>query len=223
MNEKQLVGEKAVEYVKDGMIVGLGTGSTVYYTILKLGKLVQEGLQIKGIPTSVQTATLAKELNIPLVELKDVEHIDVAIDGADEVDGKAALIKGGGGALLREKIIARASKTFVVVADAKKNVQTLGAFSLPVEVVPFGFEMTARHIAKLGCEPVLRLNPAGEAFISDNGNYILDCPFPEINRPAELERALNMIPGVVENGLFVDMADVVITVDEHQQVKVTTV
>ncbi|MEW4285223.1 ribose-5-phosphate isomerase RpiA [Priestia koreensis] len=223
MNEKQLVGEKAVEYVKDGMIVGLGTGSTVYYTILKLGKLVQEGLQIKGIPTSVQTAMLAKELNIPLVELKDVEHIDVAIDGADEVDGQAALIKGGGGALLREKIIARASKMFVVVADAKKNVQTLGKFSLPVEVVPFGFEMTSRHIAKLGCKPVLRLDAAGEAFISDNGNYILDCPFPEIDRPAELERALNMIPGVVENGLFVDMADVVITVDEHQQVKVTTV
>lgn len=214
MNEKQLVGEKAVEFVKDGMVVGLGTGSTVYYTIVKLGELVKSGLSIKGIPTSKQTENLAIELGIPLTTLADVEHIDVAIDGADEVDRNLHLIKGGGGALLREKIIARAAQKFIVVADSSKIVSTLGAFGLPVEVTRFGYTMTAKHIEDLGGKTSLRTID-GEPFITDNGNYILDVDFGQIPSPQELEYRLNLIPGVVENGLFVDMADAVITYDAN--------
>lgn len=217
MNEKQLVGEKAVEYVKDGMIVGLGTGSTAYYTIVKLGEMVKQGLQIQGIPTSKQTEELAKKLGIPLTTLDKVEKIDVAIDGADEVDPYLNVIKGGGGALLREKIIARAAEKFIVVADSSKNVHTLGSFPLPVEVIPFGYTMTARHIEKLGGKPHLR-TVGNNPFITDNGNYILDVHFREIPNPEEIETQLNLIPGVVENGLFVGMVDMVITYDEEKGV-----
>ncbi|TYR79315.1 ribose-5-phosphate isomerase RpiA [Priestia megaterium] len=212
MIEKQAVGEKAAEFIQDDMIVGLGTGSTVYYTMLKLGERVKNGLCIKGIPTSKQTEELARQLNIPLVTLADVEYIDVAIDGADEVDEHFSLIKGGGGALLREKIIARAAKRFIVVADSKKMVPVLGAFPLPVEVVRFGWEMTAKHIREFGCVPQLRLLEDHTPFITDNGNYILDCHFQQLKDPNTLEQQLNMIPGVVENGLFVNMTNEVITV-----------
>lgn len=217
MNEKKIVGEKAAEYVKEGMIVGLGTGSTVFYTIHKLGEMVSKGLSIKGIPTSVQTEVLARELGIPLVNFSEVEHIDIAIDGADEVDANLDLIKGGGGALLREKIIARAAKAFVVVADSSKVVEKLGGFPLPIEVVPFGYEMTMRHIKSLGIEPVLR-ESNNQPYKTDNGNYIFDCRFSIDFHASELERELNMIPGVVENGLFVQMADTVITLDHKKNV-----
>lgn len=220
MNEKQMVGEKAVEYIEDGMVVGLGTGSTAYYTIKKLGELVRNGLTIKGIPTSEQTAALAVEQGITLVDFKDVEEIDVAIDGADEFDAGLNLIKGGGGALLREKIIANAASTFIVIADSSKGANKLGAFALPVEIVTFGAEMTSKKIAELGCEPKLR-ESGNQPFITDNGNYILDCDFKQIESPKELERALNMIPGVVENGLFVNMADVLITVENGELVEKT--
>lgn len=220
MNEKQVVGEKAAEYVTDGMVVGLGTGSTVFYTIKKLGLMAAQGLSIKGIPTSIQTERLAKEVGIPLTQFSEIDHIDVAIDGADEVSNDLTLIKGGGGALLREKIIANAARTFIVVADSKKLVEKLGAFGLPVEVVPFGFEMTMKHIQGLGCTPTIRQSQ-GKPFQTDNGNYIFDCSFPEILNPKELERNLNMIPGVVENGLFVEMADILVTVAKDQQVSVT--
>ncbi|HLO12677.1 MAG TPA: ribose-5-phosphate isomerase RpiA [Pseudoneobacillus sp.] len=217
MDEKQIVGEKAVEFVKDGMVVGLGTGSTVFYTIQKLGQLVKEGLSIKGIPTSVQTEELAKKLGIPLTSFSEIENIDIAIDGTDEVNPDLELIKGGGGALLREKIIARAAKTFIVVADPSKRVEKLGAFRLPVEVIPFGYEMTEKYIIEIGLVPVIRLN--GETpFITDNGNYIFDCKIPGHVQPAMLERMLNMIPGVVENGLFVGMTDLVITLDQEKNV-----
>ncbi|NHC41111.1 ribose-5-phosphate isomerase RpiA [Bacillus sp. MM2020_1] len=212
MNEKIEVGEKAVEYVKDGMVVGLGTGSTVFYSIAKLGQLVQQGLSIQGVPTSEQTAKLAREFGIPLVSFKEIEGIDVAIDGADEVNPDLNLIKGGGGALLREKIIAKAARTFIVVADSRKNVDTLGAFPLPIEVVPFGYEMTMKHIRELGGSLNLR-QTNGTPYLSDNGNYVIDCDFIEIKDPKALERELNIIPGVVENGLFVDMTDAVITLD----------
>ncbi len=217
MDEKQIVGEKAAEFVKDGMIVGLGTGSTVFYTIQKLGQLVKEGLTIKGIPTSFQTEELAKELGIPLTSFSEIESIDIAIDGADEVNPELELIKGGGGALLREKIIAKAAKTFIVVADTSKRVEKLGAFRLPVEVIPFGFEMTERHIIAIGLVPEIRLNGA-IPFITDNGNYIFDCHFPEHVQPEILEQKLNMIPGVVENGLFIGITDLVITVDRDKNV-----
>ncbi|MER2141204.1 MAG: ribose-5-phosphate isomerase RpiA, partial [Priestia megaterium] len=151
MIEKQAVGEKAAQFVEDGMIVGLGTGSTAYYTIVKLGERVKNGLHIKAVPTSQKTEELARKLGIPIVTLADVEYIDIAIDGADEVDSELSLIKGGGGALLREKMIAYAAKRFIVIADSKKIVKTLGAFPLPVEVIRFGWEMTAKHIRSAGC------------------------------------------------------------------------
>ncbi|MCM3729527.1 ribose-5-phosphate isomerase RpiA [Neobacillus cucumis] len=215
MNEKKEVGEKAVEYVKDGMVVGLGTGSTVFYTITKLGQLVQQGLSIKGVPTSEQTKQLAIELGIPIVSFAEIEHIDVAIDGADEVDPELNLIKGGGGALLREKIIAAAAKTFIVVADSDKNVDTLGTFPLPIEVVPFGYEMTVKHIRELGGNPNLRQKD-GIPYLTDNSNYIIDSSFKEITHPKELEKNLNLKPGVVDNGLFVGMADIVITIKDKK-------
>ncbi|MGG3466262.1 ribose-5-phosphate isomerase RpiA [Neobacillus pocheonensis] len=217
MNEKKEVGERAVEYVKDGMIVGLGTGSTVLFTISKLGELVQQGLSIKGIPTSKQTEKLATEVGIPLVSFKEIDQIDVAIDGADEVNRDLALIKGGGGALLREKIIAKAANTFIVVADPHKIVDKLGGFPLPVEVVPFGHEMTKKYILELGCSPQLRQKD-GIPFRTDNGNFIFDCSFPDITHPGDLERDLNMIPGVVENGLFIGMADIVITLNRSKEI-----
>lgn len=217
MVDKKIVGEKAADFVKDGMVVGLGTGSTVFYTIQKLGQLVKEGLSIKGIPTSVQTEELAKELGIPLTSFSEIESIDIAIDGADEVNSDLELIKGGGGALLREKIIARAAKTFIVVADSSKRVEKLGAFRLPVEVIPFGYEMTEKHIRDMGLVPEIRLNRENP-FITDNGNYIFDCEISEHVQPEMLERMLNMIPGVVENGLFVGMTDLVITLDPEKNV-----
>ncbi len=217
VNEKKVVGEKAAEFIKDGMVVGLGTGSTVYYTIIKLGQLVKEGLSIQGIPTSVQTEELAKKVGIPLGHFKEIGQIDVAIDGADEVDANLDLIKGGGGALLREKIIAKAAKTFIVVATPSKMVETLGAFRLPVEVVPFGAELTEKHIRELGCDPYLR-QLEGTPYKTDNGNYIIDCVFSEISEAKRLEEKLNMLPGVVENGLFVGMSDIVISLDQNKDV-----
>ncbi|WP_129728263.1 ribose-5-phosphate isomerase RpiA [Ectobacillus funiculus] len=219
MNEKKEVGEKAVDYVKEGMVVGLGTGSTVFYTISKLGKLVQQGLSIKGIPTSKQTEKLAIEVGIPLVSFHEINQIDVAIDGADEVSRDLDLIKGGGGALLREKIIAKAAKTFIVVADPHKMVDKLGSFPLPVEVVPFGFEMTMKYLQELGGSPQLRQKD-GIPFRTDNDNYIFDCSFPEITSPEDLEKDLNLIPGVVDNGLFIGMADKVITLNGGKNISI---
>lgn len=215
MNEKKEVGEKAVDFVREGMVVGLGTGTTVFYTISKLGKLVQQGFSIKGIPSSKQTEKLALELGIPLVSFNEIDHIDLAIDGADEVNCDLDLIKGGGGALLREKIIAAAAKTFIVVADSDKNVDTLGNFPLPIEVVPYGYEMTVKHIRELGGSLKLRQKD-GTHFLTDNGNYIIDSSFQEITHPRELEKNLNLIPGVVDNGLFVGMADIVITIKDKK-------
>ncbi|WP_042454342.1 ribose-5-phosphate isomerase RpiA [Neobacillus dielmonensis] len=219
MNEKKEVGEKAAEFVKDGMVVGLGTGSTVYYTLLKLGRLVQQGLSIRGIPTSKQTEKLAKELGIPLVSFHEIDHIDVAIDGADEVNPEYNLIKGGGGALLREKIIAKAAHTFIVVADSQKMVNQLGVFPLPVEVLPFGVEMTSKYIEELGCSAKLRLQE-GNPYQTDNRHYILDCSFQTISNPAILEKDLNLIPGVIDNGLFVEMADLVITMNASKEIDI---
>lgn len=217
MHEKKLVGEKAVEFIKDGMVIGLGTGTTVHHTIVKLGQLVKEGMEIKGIPTSLQTEELATELGIPLIDYNEVTHIDVAVDGADEVDANLALIKGGGGALLREKIIAKAADTFIVVATPDKMVSKLGAFGLPVEVVPFGIEFTKHEIEKMGLKPVFR-KLGDQPFKTDNSNYIFDCKVPETVDLKEIETDLIQIPGVVEHGLFVDMATMVITLDEEKNV-----
>jgi len=209
LEAKRAAAEQAVEYVQDGMIVGLGTGSTAYWAILKLGRRVKEGLDIKTVATSVQSEQLALELGIPVLSLSEVSEIDLTIDGADEVDSDCNLIKGGGGALLREKIVAAASKELIVVVDHTKQVQSLGEFHLPVEIVPFGADLTQRKLQKLGCVPHLRLN-RNKPFVTDNGNYIVDCDFMEIGHAEELETSLNMIPGVVENGLFTRLATKVI-------------
>ena len=208
---KKLAGEKAVEHIEDGMIVGLGTGSTVEYTLRKLGQLVRDGLKIQGIPTSIHTQRIAKEEGIPLTTLDENPEIDVTIDGADEVDSNLNLIKGGGGALTREKIIAFNSKKVIIVVDDSKVVKCLGIdFPLPVEVTKFGWQATKKTLEKFDCTVELRNIMEDEPFITDNGNYILDCEFIKIDNPEELHVNLNNIPGVVENGLFIGLVDEVI-------------
>jgi len=211
VNLKQLAAEKAVdEFVKDGMTVGLGTGSTAYYVIKRVGELVKNGYKLKCVATSVQTENIAKECNIDIVDLDDVDHIDVTIDGADEVDPKMQLIKGLGGALLREKIVASASLTEVIVIDDSKLVEKLGTkCPLPIEVLMFGHGKTKVMLEKQGCVAVLRMKD-GEPFVTDGGNYIYDCGFGGIDNPFFLESRLNVIPGVVDNGLFLNTANVVI-------------
>lgn len=205
-----MAAEKAVDYIKDGMVVGLGTGSTVYYAIKKIGKLVESGIGVIGIPTSKQTEKLANECKIPLSSLDEYNVLDITIDGADEVDPKFNLIKGMGGALLREKIIACSSKKEIIVIDASKLVDVLGTKShLPVEVVPFGWRSCAEKLKKLGCTPTIRMSE-NIVYITDNENYILDCEFKNIQNPKELEKEINDIPGVVENGLFINLTDIVV-------------
>lgn len=206
MDLKRIAGEKAAEFVEDGMVVGLGTGSTVYWTLQRLGERVQQGLRIRGVPTSHQTEQIAIALGIPLTGFDEVGEIDLAIDGADEVGPEFDLIKGGGGALLHEKLVAAASRRFIVVAAEPKLVPQLGAFPLPVEVVPFAWQVTARRIGG----NVKRREEAGQPFVTDNGNSILDCAYGKIDAPAELARSLKSLPGVVEHGLFIDMADTVV-------------
>lgn len=209
INVKQLAAEKAVEYVQDGMKVGLGTGSTAYWAIRKLGERVSGGLNITAVATSQASEDQARELGIPLVAFGDVDSLDLTIDGADELDGALQLIKGGGGALLREKIVAMGSTRMIVVADESKAVTTLGKFPLPVEIVPFAWEWTVADLAKLGCTPELRRS-GGELYKTDNGNYIADCRFEAIDSAADLALALQRIPGVVEHGLFIGIADMAV-------------
>ena len=209
MNLKRQAGERAAEFVHDKMTVGLGTGSTVHWTILRLGVLVREGLTIRAVPTSRQTEKLAVEQKIPLVTFGEGRELDLTIDGADEISPQLDLIKGGGGALLREKLVAAASKRLIVVADESKLAPALGSFPLPVEVVPFGWEITARRVENLNLKQSLRTSD-GKPFLTDNGNYILDCDCGKIENPAQLHRELKLLTGVVETGLFVGMADAVI-------------
>ena len=214
MNQsKQLVGKEAVKYIQDGMKVGLGSGSTVYYMVKALGERVKaEGLDIEAISTSNVTDEWAQEFGIPLTNFSRVQELDIAIDGADEVDDNLRLIKGGGGALFREKVVAAAAKEFIVIVDESKIVPTLGKFPLPVEIVPFGWEVTAAKIEGLGGAPTLRERD-GEIFVTDNGNYILDCAFDEIPDPIATHQQLITLVGVVETGLFVDMTTKVLVAD----------
>ena len=202
--EKQIAGEAAAAFVKSGMVVGLGTGSTTNYAIRALGRKAREGLSIQAIPTSEQTRLLAEKEQIPLVDFTETVQLDLTIDGADEVDPQLQLLKGGGGALLREKIVASISRELIIIVDSSKYVAMLGKYPLPVEVTPFGWQTVARRIEDLGAEIVLRKN-AERVFFSENQNYILDCHFNEIADPWTLEATLNTIPGVVINGLFVGM------------------
>ncbi|OZQ70132.1 ribose 5-phosphate isomerase A [Paenibacillus sp. VTT E-133280] len=205
INVKQLAAEKAVEYVEDGMKVGLGTGSTAYWAIRKLGERVSEGLKITAVATSRASEEQARELGIPLVAFGDIDSLDLTIDGADELDSSLQLIKGGGGALLREKIVASNSTRMIVIADEGKVVNTLGKFPLPVEIVPFAWEWTVAELAKLGCQPELRRS-GEELYKTDNGNYIADCRFEAIEAAPKLARTIQNIPGVVDHGLFIGIA-----------------
>lgn len=209
---KRQAGERAAEYVKDGMKVGLGTGSTVHYTLLALGRRIrEEELDIVGVPTSVRTERTSLEVGIPLGDLDEIGTLDVTIDGADEVDPHLNLIKGLGGALVREKIVAAHSRQLIIVVDDSKMVDVLGTRSpLPVEVFKMGHRRLQRALSDLGCAPALRLGDGDEPFVSDNGNHIYDCRFQRIPRPHELEMELNNVIGVVENGLFLDMATSVV-------------
>ncbi|MDM5188670.1 ribose 5-phosphate isomerase A [Bacillus sp. DX4.1] len=205
MDLKRLAGEYAANYVKDGMTIGLGTGSTVYWTIQKLGQLMKDGLSIQAVPTSIRTANLAKQLSIPLISLSKVDKLDLTIDGADEIDTHLQLIKGGGGALLREKLVAASSEKLIIIADESKLVSDLGTFPLPVEIVPFAWEHTVKRVQLLGCKPTLRLQN-DEPFITDNGNLILDCVFPSpLTNPVKTHQLLKEITGVIETGLFINM------------------
>ncbi len=203
---KEAAGRAAAKLVHDGDVVGLGTGSTAYFAVVALGERVKAGLKIIGIPTSERTAELASQLGIPLTTLNEHPEIDITIDGADEVDPRLNLIKGGGGAMLREKIIATASKRMVVVADSSKIVPALGKFPLPVGIIPFARAVVERKIAALGATTKLRTQADGKPYITDEGHQILDCSFRRIEDPAALARALNDLPGLVEHGLFIGLA-----------------
>jgi ribose 5-phosphate isomerase A len=213
---KQSAARRAIEFVEDGMVVGLGTGSTAAFVVRGLGARVAAGLKIVGIPTSERTAALARTLHIPLASFAEHQRLDLTVDGADEVErGTLNLIKGLGGALLREKIVAAASRRLVIVVDDEKLVDRLGASApVPVEVSQFGWQSTAAALAKLGSDPVLRQVGEDHAFITDGGNYILDCRFDRIDDPGATEQAINRIVGVVECGLFVGRSTAVVVASE---------
>ncbi|EAF3625635.1 ribose-5-phosphate isomerase RpiA [Listeria monocytogenes] len=210
MNQKKLAGEKACEWIEDGMVVGLGTGSTAYYTIEKLGQMVNNGLHITGVATSDETTKQAEKLGIPLKSLNDVTEIDVTIDGADEIDTNFQGIKGGGGALLREKMVANASLKNIWVVSEEKLVRTLGKFPLPLEVIPFGWKQIERTLAIEQIQTNLRKQSNGEVYVTNNGNYILDIVNQSFTDAKMWQEKLVQIPGVVEHGLFLDYVDVII-------------
>lgn len=212
ISEKQRSAEAACEYVKDGMIVGLGTGSTAEFAVKKIGELVRNGLSIRGIPTSDATKILAESEGIPLIDFSETMFIDLTIDGADEIDANLNMIKGGGAALLREKIVASASREEIIIVSVSKLVQQLGAFPLPVEVIPFGWQVVFNQLESLQGNPELRLKQ-GQPSVTDQGNFIVDCHFRKIENPEQLEQNLNMIPGVVENGLFINLCTRMIMAD----------
>ncbi|MEL6915689.1 MAG: ribose-5-phosphate isomerase RpiA [Pseudomonadota bacterium] len=214
---KFVAAKRATDYVETGMKVGLGTGSTAAWLVRCLGEAVREdGLRIKGVPTSARTAALARDVGIEVISLDEARWLDLTIDGADEFDADLNLIKGGGGALLQEKVVATASDQMIVIADVTKEVDTLGAFPLPVEVIPFGWQTTRALLEEmlsaldvLGQQVTLRMN-GNAPYVTDEGNHILDLHLNRIGAPRQLSMAMNQIPGVVENGLFLDICDVVV-------------
>ncbi|SDG34305.1 ribose 5-phosphate isomerase A [Pedobacter terrae] len=210
--EKLAAAQAAVKFVKDGDVVGLGTGSTTTFAIIELGKLVKTGLQIKAAASSIRTEELAKSLGIEILDLGRLSQIDISIDGADEFTASLDLIKGGGGALFREKIIASLSKNAIIITDASKKVKELGAFTVPVEVVPLAYQYVFDQITKLSGKGILR-TVESQTFITDNGNVIIDADFGLIDDPAKLASDLNQINGLLAHGLFVNMTSKVIMSD----------
>ncbi len=210
VEEKKLAALEAVKYIKDGMTVGLGTGSTAFFMIQALGQKVSEGLKIKAVATSNDTELLAEKVGIPMVRLAEVNRLDVTIDGADEVDGQMQLIKGGGGALLREKIVAHNTDFNIIIADASKRVSQLGKFKLPLETIPFATQLIIGELEKMGLYPKQRKSDEGN-YRTDENNDIVDVDIWDIKiKLSELERRLKEIPGIVETGLFLNSTDLVI-------------
>jgi len=203
---KKRAGIYAADFVESGMTIGLGTGSTVFFLIEELGKRVAQGLQLTIVPTSNKTEAMARQLNMSIADLNHVDKLVLTIDGADEVDPQMQLIKGGGGALLQEKIVAAASEQLIISVDESKIVEHLGKFPLPVEVIQFGYKQVERKILSMGCSKVELRQKENKPFITDHKHYILDCYFEKINDAASLNIVLHNIPGVVETGLFVNMA-----------------
>jgi len=218
--EKQVAAREAVKFIKDNDIVGLGTGSTAYFAILEIGEMVKNGLLIKGVPTSEHTASLARSLGIGLLDMNEVEEIDITIDGADEFNPDLQLIKGGGGALFREKIVASLTKKEIIITDTAKKVEKLGKFKVPVEVVPLALNYVLKELGRLNGTGIMRLNN-GSPFITDNHNYIVDADFGLIDDPVCLSENLNQIDGILAHGLFVNLASLVIVGDGDKAVTYT--
>jgi len=207
---KRLSAERAIEFVNDGQVVGLGTGSTARFAIEGLARRVKEGMRIQGVPTSLATAKMAAEQGIELADLNEIARVDITIDGADEIDGDFNMIKGGGGALTREKLVALASSRRVIIVDETKLVKTLGEkWPVPAEVLPFAWRFSSSGLESLGCKTALRLK-GEKPFETDNGNYILDCHFGPIANASQLEKEMKLVHGVVECGLFISIADTLV-------------
>jgi ribose 5-phosphate isomerase A len=205
---KRSAGIHAAGFVKHGMIIGIGSGSTVYWLIQELGSRVKNGLRITAVPTSEHTAQLTKEAGIDILDLNEIERLPLTIDGADEIDPNGNLIKGGGGALLQEKMVAAASDELIVIADNSKLVSQLGKFPLPVEVIPLGYKQVQEKMIVAGfCKKTELRKKNNEIFVTDHRHYILDCECENINNPLSLNISLHLIPGVVETGLFINMAN----------------
>jgi ribose 5-phosphate isomerase A len=217
--EKEAAARASLRFIEDGQVVGLGSGSTAAYFVKLLGEQVKNGLRIRGIPTSVRSRELALSLGIPLITFDECQEIAVTVDGADEVDPQLRLIKGGGGAMLREKVVASATKQLVIIADATKQVERLGKRPLPVEVIPFAQALVAKRITALGAEVRLRTEASGRPFVTDQENHILDCRFGVIRDAEALAQQLSEMPGVAEHGLFLGMASVALIAKGKQIVE----
>jgi ribose 5-phosphate isomerase A len=208
--EKMLAARRSLDFVRDGMAVGLGSGSTARYFVKLLGDLVREGLRVRAIPTSLKTQSLARKVGIPLEDFSNLRRLDLTVDGADEIDLGLNLIKGGGGALLREKIVASVTERLVIIGDSRKLVPALGAFPLAVEAIRFGWQVVADQIRDLGADVELRHTSSGRPFRTSENNFILDCRFGRILEPLALSDALTRLTGVVEHGLFIGLAHTVV-------------
>lgn len=209
MEQKKIAGYKAAEYIEDGMTLGLGTGSTAFYMVERVGQLVANGMKLQAVATSAATEKQAKELGIPLLSINDVDHIDLAIDGVDEIDGEFNAIKGGGGALFREKIVATLANRVIWIMDESKLVKSIGNFHLPVEILPYGYTQVLKTMEKLDLKPVLRVRD-GKTFVTDNGNYIADLHLGAPMNIADVKEKLSGIVGVLETGLFLNMCEKIV-------------